>query len=383
MRVGHAGNSIYLDLCNDAGEIVELTADGWKITQQAPVKFERPRGMLPLPRPVTGGSIDDLRPLLPRLDEESWILVASWLLGAMNSDGPYPILSVIGEAGSAKSTMCRLLRNVLDPRVGDLRMMPKTARDLAIAASHAHLLVFDNVSHLQPAHSDALCQIATGASFGTRQLFTDGDEILIRVQHPILFNGIDEFVERTDLRDRCIRIDLPHLDEGRRRPERALYREFVEVHPQVLGALCDAVCPAIRNRDQAAPMALPRMADFAGWVVAAEPALPWAAGEFIRAMNANSRRALRAGLGGDAICGAINDLVPPGADQWEGTAGALHGLLHVRIPSDARRSARFPSNTMALVSRLRRIAPDMRSAMGIDITVVDAGQRVAIRRLLA
>jgi transposase len=59
--------------------------------------------------------------------------------------GPYPIIVLSGEQGSAKSTLSAILRAVLDPNSAPLRALPREDRDLFIAAGNGHVLAFDNV----------------------------------------------------------------------------------------------------------------------------------------------------------------------------------------------------------------------------------------------
>ena len=55
-RIARLPNVVYLDLCNDRWEVVEVTADGWEVKEcPTEVKFRRPKGMLPLPIPTRGG----------------------------------------------------------------------------------------------------------------------------------------------------------------------------------------------------------------------------------------------------------------------------------------------------------------------------------------
>src|SRR5690606_4958278 len=122
---------------------------------------------------------------------------------AMRPTGPYPILIVTGEQGSAKSTFTALLRRILDPNCAPTRALPRDERDFFIAANNSHILAFDNVSRLPPLLSDTMCRLATGGSFSTRQLHTDREEILIHAARPIICNGIDEFVSRPDLAAPC------------------------------------------------------------------------------------------------------------------------------------------------------------------------------------
>src|SRR4029078_10881964 len=55
--VEHAGK-VYVDLADPQWRVVEIGADGWRIVSSPPVRFRRTQGMLPLPEPERGGSID-------------------------------------------------------------------------------------------------------------------------------------------------------------------------------------------------------------------------------------------------------------------------------------------------------------------------------------
>jgi hypothetical protein len=87
-------------------------------------------------------------------------------------------LAIAGEQGSAKTVLSKLLRALVDPSVAPVRALPRDERELFIAASHSHVLAFDNLSGLPPWLSDTLCRLTSGGAFSTRQLFTDQDEIL-------------------------------------------------------------------------------------------------------------------------------------------------------------------------------------------------------------
>src|SRR5262249_51212040 len=127
---------------------IEIDADGWRIVDRPPIAFRRAAGMLPLPEPMRGGSINDLRPFLNITDDRDFVLAVSFVLAALRDRGPYVVLALIGEHGSAKSTFARVLRQLVDPNSAPLRSLPREDRDLFIAANNAHLLAFDNVSKL-------------------------------------------------------------------------------------------------------------------------------------------------------------------------------------------------------------------------------------------
>ena len=164
---GHNGNT-YLDLCDKDWNVIKITEDGWKLTKTPPVKFRRAGGMLPLPIPVRGGSLDQLKSLLNHGDEHNWVLIVAWIVAALHPEGPYPVLLIIGEHGAAKSTQALLLKLTVDPSTAPLRSPPGNERDLVIAARNGRIIALDNLSSIPPWLSDALCRLATGGGLATR-----------------------------------------------------------------------------------------------------------------------------------------------------------------------------------------------------------------------
>ena len=71
-------------------------------------------------------------------------LFVGYLVG-MFGPGPFAILAIYGEQGSAKSTLCRIIRQLIDPNTAGLRSQPKDERDLLIAARHSAVLAFGNL----------------------------------------------------------------------------------------------------------------------------------------------------------------------------------------------------------------------------------------------
>jgi hypothetical protein len=178
-RIGQQGDVIYLDLCNSRWEVMEITGSGWRVVGSGSlVHFRRSKGMLPLPHPRHGGSLESLRDYINAGDERTWKLIVAFLIASLRPTGPYPLLMLEGEAGSAKSTTCRVLRALVDPSSAPLRTAPREERDLMIAARNTWLLSFDNISHLPPWFSDALCRLASGGWFfhkGAVQRFRRSD----------------------------------------------------------------------------------------------------------------------------------------------------------------------------------------------------------------
>jgi len=218
-----------------------------------------------LPVPQGGGSIEELASFLNLPSRNDFVLVVAWLLATLRTGGPYPALAISGEQGSAKTVLSKLLKDLVDPNVAPVRSLAREERDLVIAASNSHVLAFDNLSGLSHGLSDAFCRLATGASFGLRQLYTDADEVLFQAARPIILNGIDDVIGRSDLADRALFPTLPPIADRRRRVERQLWREFEVARPRILASLLDAAAHGLRNVAGIHLEELPRMADFALW----------------------------------------------------------------------------------------------------------------------
>ena len=147
-----------------------LDSTGWRVIDRPPVRFRRAAGMKPLPVPIAGGSIETLRFFLNVQSDNDFVLAVVWALAVLRNSGPYPVLVLSGEHGSAKSTFSLILRALLDPNTVPLRALPREDRDMFIAANNGHVLVFDNLSGLSAWISDTLCRLATGGGFAARQL---------------------------------------------------------------------------------------------------------------------------------------------------------------------------------------------------------------------
>ena len=358
VRVAEADEAIYLDLCNEQWEVVEITKKGWRILNGSPVYFRRSKTMEELPRPEKGASIELLKRYINYRNEPDFKLIIAWLLSTFKNS-PFPILNLQGEQGSAKSTTTKVLKSLVDPSSLPLRALPKDERDLAIAANQTWVLAFDNLSGLSNVMSDAFCKLSTGGGLATRKLYTDDEEAVFNIMRPVILNGIDDIAKRQDLLDRSIILNLPPIDEEKRQDEKTFWGNFKQARAGILGALCDIVSVALRELPDTKLTVKPRMADFALWVTAAEKALEWTPGEFIQIYTSNRDEAIEQGLEVDPFGSAILQLL-----KQEGVfiGNATQLLEEAANFTDERtvKSKAWPTSR-AVRNRLRRIAPALRN----------------------
>ncbi len=240
IRVAGRGDRVYIDLGDATWRAVEVDAAGWRIITDPPVRFRRPNGMRPLPDPARGGTIDRLKDFV-NMEADELVLFIAWLAAALRPSGPYPILVLIGEQGSAKSTLARLVRRLTEPHACPLRSEPKEPRDLMVGAVNGWVMALDNLSTIPSWLSDALCRLSTGGGFATRTLYSNDEETFLDAVRPVILTGITDFVSRGDLIDRSLFLHLAVIDEKKRRTEVEFWRDFdAECAQAVRG---DARCP--------------------------------------------------------------------------------------------------------------------------------------------
>jgi hypothetical protein len=265
------------------------------------------------------------------------------------------VLALHGEQGSGKSTVVEVLRMLIDPNEALLRPSPRDERDLVIAGSNGRIVALENLSQIPQWLSDALCRIATGSGFATRELYSDTEESIFSVQLPVALNGIVEVVIAGDLQDRSIVLTLPRIEAYA--SEDDLWEEFEAVRPRILGALLDVVSHAMANERTIEITELPRMADFARWTAAAAPALGWDPDRLLNAYAGNRATANETTLDASPLVAPLRQL-----GNFEGTATDLLAELIEIVGDGAARSKVWPKSPSALSGALRRLAPNLRRA---------------------
>lgn len=140
---------------------------------------------------------------------------------------------------------------------------------------------------------------------------------------------------------------------------------------------------ALKNLPSVRLDAKPRMADFASWIVAAEPALPWKPGAFMGAYIGNRGAANELAIDASIIAGPVASLLTAEGGDWQGTArDLLDALESGHADEKSRKRREWPATPRKLSGELRRLAPNLRR-VGIDVTFSReaGGQRPRLVRL--
>lgn len=371
-RVGHLNGGVYIDLGDETGRAIAITANGWALNAKPPVRFLRPAGARALPVPESGGDLQELRRHIRFEDDAAFAVVCAWLIYALAGQHAFPLALITGDHGAAKTTTARMLKRLIDPHHAEDGSAPRREDDVWTRARGHRALVYDNVSSLTAEQSDLLCKIATGFTVEKRRLYTDAEVVGAVICRPQIANGIVDFANRPDLLDRAIMIRLSRIPDEERQPENAIWVAFDAARPRLLGALCDAIALAMLRKDEVKQNATARLADFHRFSLAAEPAFgaPGAFEDGLRRAELEAAEiAIAASLVGEAVVSFMAN-----RRAWSSAPTDLLEALRREASLETTSARGFPKTAAHLSADLKRIAHALRR-VGVHVVFSRSGQR--------
>lgn len=387
-RVAWHDGAIYYDLTDAKWRAVRIDASGWSIVDAPPILFRRYQHQMAQVEPRDGGDPAAVLEFL-NVRPDDRLLLLCWLVSAYVPEIPHPIPDFHGEKGSGKSAGQRVLRRLIDPSSVESLSFPADVRELVQQLSHHYAPLYDNVDGLSNWVSDILCRAITGEGFSKRELYSDDEDVIYSYRRVVMLNGVNVVPQRPDLLDRSILIALDRIPRTQRREERALWREFEELRPAILGGIFDTLSRALAIYPDLQLPALERMADFTLWGAAISQALGYGANAFLDAYGGNLQVQTREAVRGHAVGAAILALIES-AGEWAGTPSDLLAALE-EAGEDAklfRRAANgkvqakgWPGAPHILTRRLNEVRSNLVD-LGIEIVAGRADDRaVTIRRV--
>jgi hypothetical protein len=379
-RVAKHDGAYWIDLCDDQWRAIKVQAGKWEIVDRAPVLFVRAPGMRPLPEPAKKGNLALIWKHL-NIPKQVQPLVLAWTVDSLRPDTPYPVLELLGEMGSAKSSTQKRLRALIDPHQVPLRAAPKCVEDLHIAASNAHIVSLENLSHLNGEQQDALCILSTGGGYATRQLYTNGCEHVMQSKSPVMLNGINAVATQPDLIERTISVELPTITAKARRDEQSMEAAWEKDYPAVFAGMLDLFAKALeRLPNVVIPEGMAkRMIDLQRLGEAITVAQGGKAGEFSKQLDTLHGESALRGLESYGVAVGLQVLAArPEGREWEGTY--LQLLTELGRLGEIDRS-NWPKSPRHLSSQIKRIAPGLRR-VGIRIETAGRGATGAKVRIV-
>jgi hypothetical protein len=353
LRYARVADSIYVDLGDSTGEAIEVTRDGWKIIERAPVYFRRTALIAPFPRPRIGGDINQLFEIV-NIPEELRGVVIGFLISSMDESISHPIPGVNGEQGSGKTSLCRKLSSLIDPSPVPVQSPPRDLAALQDIAAGVYVVSLDNLSKYSDALSDGLCTLVSGGAAVRRKLYEDKDQVVLKFKRVVILNGINLTEMREDLADRVIPIHLPRISPEQRRLESELDSKWVEIYPDIFGAMLSLCSQVLGILPTLTLKSMPRMADFGRYLAALDEIRGTDSfNQFIKEIEKSAANSVDS----DPFLKALETHLD---GTWSGTASELLKELSPYTPFGVDRS--WPNNAKQVTEKLARTAPTLRKA---------------------
>src|SRR3990167_7641516 len=368
-RVALVGNTITYDL-GDNSNVVEITSRGWKVTGAKEALFRRLTHQKEQITPQKGGKITDILNFVNLDTSQERLLYLTYLPATFFVDIPRPQIVVTGEQGSAKSTLLKLTRSLIDPSRTPLLKL-RSSDELALMAHHHFLLYLDNVGYLPHAVSDDLSAFITGSGFQKRQLFTDSEAIIYELKSAIGLSAISQVIERADLLDRSLIFSLSRIPDTKRRDEKLFWQEFEDAKPKLLGGLFDLLSATLRLLPEIKLDRKPRMADYSLIATAAAINLGKTGDDFLNAFSKNVEKQNSAAIDGSVVGQTILHFMQD-KFEWEGSSSDLYEFLKKIAEKQGFKVGgnSFPSSSNWLWRKIVVIKPNLNS-MGIVVEKIE------------
>ncbi len=325
-RVAWHENAIYYDLSDSKCQSIRITDSGWEVIQDTPILFKRYSHQLPQPIPIPGIDLFNYMKFFNVKDEHDEILLLCWALSCFIPDIPHPALYLHGTQGSAKSTCQRMLKRLIDNSSVDLLVLVNNKAEIAQILSHHWLSNFDNISKMDDEISDTICRAISGYAFSKRELYSNDDDIILKIKRCIGINGINMVAIRPDLLERSILVELQPIAANKRLLEKELLEQFENQKPAFLGACFDVISKAIILKKGLKLANKPRMSDFFEWGYCFTEALGLNPEKFVDAYNCNLKKQYLESIYSEFSMKLLYEHINE-RKHWEGTADDLNSEL--------------------------------------------------------
>lgn len=325
-RCGHYKGVFYYYIGD--GNYVRIKSKGYEIVDTVPVHFLPSQTMKTqdIPKKKKGIDLWKLRKYFNTRNESDFILLLVTIISYYIEDIPHFITCIMGNQGSAKSTVCRLIKELVDPSIAPILSIPKSNEELILQLANEHVIVYDNLCGLKQETCNIFCQVSTGATALRRKLFTDNDLISYSLRKCLILNGINYVSMQSDLLDRVLAITLKPISNKRRRTEKEIFEEFQQDKPYFLNCIFEVLVKAKKIYKTLEIEELPRMADSCKWGVAIAEALDIGADRYLELYQKNYQQINEEILLGNPTAYAIIRLMEKNS-KWEGSVGELYEKL--------------------------------------------------------
>jgi hypothetical protein len=303
-------------------------------------------------------------------NEKHKLLVKIWIISLLIPGISHPILLPYGEKGSAKSTLQKKIKTLIDPSPLDLFSIYNDKTQFIQQLTHNYLCFYDNVKREPGWLSDEVCRAVSGGAFSKRKNYTDDDDIPYKYKKILSFSGINIIFSEPDALDRSIKIELERIKDEDNIPDTKIEEELKSQIPALLGYIFDVVAKALDIKSFVKLKRLPRMADFAEWGEAIARALGYKPLEFMDAYFENIGEQNIEIIEAIPFADAISKFIDYDMNSWISSPQTF--IKYLKEFADNNNnidSSKFPKGPQAISRRLNKIKSNLREGLSIEVIV--------------
>jgi len=380
-RIGKVGEEYYYDLFDQA-KLLVIGKSGWRyvdaaqLADKSELLFVRHPHQLQQVEANRHATVDDFKRVLDFVhieDRSQQILFLAHIVTMLVPHIPRCILVLQGSRGSSKSTSLRIVRLLIDPADPNLVILPTSVDQLHLLLSQNYVCCFDNISSVTKSVSDFLASMVTGGGTLFRKLYTNDEMVSTKLKSCLAMNGIGANISEPDLLERSLLIETSRIKKTK--SEEALYKEFDEVKPLILGGLYTVFVQALVNVESISHEVPFRMADHYRYACAAAMALGVSPEEFEAIYKSNIERQNTAAIESSVLATVVVYFMSD-KPRIELTTSQLHNWL-MELARTHHFDSEMPRGASTLGKQLNRLKIDL-EGVGIHITFRKAREGTTI-----
>jgi hypothetical protein len=375
LRIAGKNGKIFYDLANSLNEMIEISNNGVKVIgPNDEVIFNRFSHQKTQPYPQAGGKLSMIQKYV-NICKDDALLFCVYIVSCFIPDLQHPICILHGEAGQGKTTVAKVISELVDPYKGELLKIPdKDDAFYAILDKH-WLLPFDNISHITTKRSDEFCQTTTGITYPARVLFTTNDAKYITAKRCLVLNGIENCATRDDLLSRSLLFEIKRNAGQDSKPDNELFNDFMSEKPYLLGCIFDIIKRAMEIYPTVQIKGNYRMSGFIKWSFAIAEAIGGKGNEFIALYCKNKKKQEAEVIASNTLVSAVITLLEEAPNnEWHGRpSGLLHEIKRISLENGLNlRSDTMPDSAPLLTRKLNAYNNIL---LGVGITFTHNGHK--------
>lgn len=369
-RICQDGNNIEYALHNKKNTIICIDDSGTlRVTDDSEHFFVK-RGYMeaqPLPKKTKESLYSLLLPFI-NLSEEDFIIFLCLLVVMILPEISHYAILVSSEYGCGKTTLCNIISELIDNSVGGVTVMPSRVEDIKVNMATHYIVSFDNVVEKNIKDvSDLIAASVTGANYTKRKLYSDLEEVNVRLHNICLLNGINILNQNKDLLSRSLVLQPLKITETNRKTDTEFWAQFYKVKPQIMYRLFKAVSRVLSLKGTVEVTSRERMADAYEYMVLAGIALGFEQ-QYVEDLISNNRQVINnlAYQNENGIVSLVADYVDGlKGNSITGSVTAVYKDICRRFNPEDYGIDKFPANASSFSRKLTELETEL-IAVGVS-----------------